>query len=302
MHVTVVLPTHNRAYCLERAVRSVERQTFADWELMVVDDGSTDNTEELCARLKREIGVRFDYVKVTNGGVSQARNVGVFRSAGDFIAFLDSDDYFEPEKLGLQVSMMQRFEDVGLCFTNWSTFYDHGELGDTHQLMPAPFTGAIYPSLLAIARNYIVTPSVMVRRDAIMRTGMFDTGMAICEDIDLWRRVTRRSRALRLDAPLVGVHIRRGGAFPYLSALRGRLRLYEKAHQEDPDLPADLFPFLFTEMFRIYGEVAQNRGDKMHADVLMRAMRAAEREAAFDDFRRICETAAESIEMQTEHA
>ena len=183
-------------------------------------------------------------MKVTNGGVSQARNVGVFRSAGDFIAFLDSDDYFEPEKLGLQVSMMQRFEDVGLCFTNWSTFYDHGELGDTHQLMPAPFTGAIYPSLLAIARNYIVTPSVMVRRDAIMRTGMFDTGMAICEDIDLWRRVTRRSRALRLDAPLVAC-TSGGGAFPILARC-GAGCVYTKGASEDPDLPADLFPFLFT--------------------------------------------------------
>jgi len=298
MHVTVVMPTYNRAYCLERAVRSVERQTFADWELLVVDDGSTDGTEELCAKLKSEIGVRFDYVKIPNGGASNARNIGVFRSAGDFIAFLDSDDVYEPEKLGIQVAMMSRFDDVALSFTNWSTFYDNDEPGDKHQLMPAPFTGNIYPSLLTISRNFIVTPSVMVRRDAIMSTGMFDTSMAICEDIDLWRRISRRSRALRIDAPLVGVHIRRGGPFPYLSSLRGRLRLYEKSHAEDRDLPDSLFAFLFAEMFRVFAEVAQIRGDRHQHDVLTAALRKCERESAFEQFQRICESAIASIEVQ----
>lgn len=298
MHVAVVMPTYNRAYCLERAVRSVQRQTFQDWELLIVDDGSTDDTEQLCARLKREIGFRLDYVKVANAGASNARNVGVCRSAGDLIAFLDSDDVFYPEKLAIQANMMRRFEDAALCFTNWSTFYDDDEPGAPHQLMPAPFTGNIYPSLLTIARNFIVTPSVVVRREAIMRTGLFDTGMIVCEDIDLWRRVARRGRALQIATPLVGVHIRRDGAFDYLTALRGRQRLYEKAHQEDPSLPEELFPFLFAEMFRCYGEVAHHRGDRHEAHTLAAAQRKAATADDFCSLARLCTETVLAIEMK----
>lgn len=296
MHVTIVMPTYNRAHCLERAVRSVVRQTYVDWELLIVDDGSTDETEALCARLKAEIGTRFDYVRIPNGGASNARNVGIFRSAGDFIGFLDSDDYFYPEKLAIQMDVMRRFDDVALCFTNWSTFHDGDEPGHPHQVMPASFTGGIYPSLLTIARNCIVTPSVLTRREAVMRTGLFDTSMEVCEDIDLWRRITRRARALRIDTPLVGVHIRRGGVFPYLVSLRGRLKLYEKAQAEDSELRPELFGFLFSELFRTYAEVAERRNDRPEALALRRAeTAAAEAGDDFETLRKICLDAMDAI-------
>lgn len=284
MHVSIVMPTFNRAYCIERAVRSVVAQTWQDWELLIVDDGSTDKTEELCQKFKAEIGDRFDYVKVPNGGASNARNVGIFRSSGQYIGFLDSDDYFYPEKLAMQISMMRRFDDVSFSFANWSTFFDGGEFGVSHHSMPATFSGNIYPSLLTVARNCIVTPSILVKRDALFQSGCFDTSMHICEDIDLWRRIARKGRALKIDTPLLGVHLRKSTDFPYLSSLEGRLRLYEKAWLEDPDLPRDFLVFLFVEILRCYAEVAEYRKEPEKAAPLRRALAAVEDNAASHTF------------------
>lgn len=276
MHVSIVMPTFNRDYCIERAVRSVVAQTWQDWELLIVDDGSTDKTEELCQKFKAEIGDRFDYVKVANAGASNARNVGIFRSSGQLVAFLDSDDYFYPEKLAVQISTMRRFEDVAFSFANWSTFYDGGEPGLSQHTMPATFSGNIYPSLLTVARNCIVTPSILVKRDALFQSGCFDTTMHICEDIDLWRRIARKGRALKIDTPLLGVHLRRSNEFPYLSSLEGRLRLYEKAWLEDPGLPREFLVFLFAEILRCYAEVAEHRQELDKAAPLRLALAAVE--------------------------
>jgi len=270
------MPTFNRAYCIERAVQSVVAQTWQDWELLIVDDGSTDKTEELCQKFKAKIGDRFDYVKVPNAGASNARNVGIYRSSGQFVAFLDSDDYFYPEKLAVQLSMMRRFDDVAFSFANWSTFYDGGELGLSQHMMPATFSGNIYPSLLTVARNCIVTPSVLVKRDALFQSGCFDTTMHICEDIDLWRRIARKGKALKIDTPLLGVHLRRSNDFPYLSSLEGRLRLYEKAWLEDPELSREFLVFLFAEILRCYADVAEHRKEPDKAVPLRRALAAVE--------------------------
>jgi glycosyltransferase involved in cell wall biosynthesis len=271
MRVSLIMPTFNRAYCIERAIRSVEAQTFQDWELIIVDDGSTDGTENVVAPFRSSIGDRLDYVQVPNGGGSAARNTGIFRASGEYIGFLDSDDYFYPEKLAVQMAMFHRFPEAAMCFSNWSTFYDGGEPGLSHHSMPATFRGRIYPSLLTVARNCIVTPSVVLRRDALFNSGFFDTSMAICEDIDLWRRVCRQGDAIKVDTPLLGVHLRKSDTFAYRDSLEGRLRLYEKAHLEDQNLPMDFFGFLFSEIFRTYAELADYRRDRPQADALWRA-------------------------------
>ncbi len=261
MHVSIVMPTYNRGYCIERAIRSVVSQRWRDWELVVVDDGSTDNTAEVCGRLKKEIGDRLDYTQVPNGGASAARNIGIFRSSGDYVAFLDSDDFYYPEKLSLQINVLSRQSDHSFCFSNWSTFYDDGVVCQTHHPMPASFSGNIYPSLLTVARNYIVTPSIVVRRKDLYRAGFFDTSMSMCEDIDMWRRLARLGRAIKIDTPLLGVHLRKGEAFPYFAGLVGRQVLYEKSYREDSDLSRDFMWHLYDEIVQCYLGVSRHRGD-----------------------------------------
>lgn len=273
LFVSIVLPTYNRAHTLARAIRSVMAQSWRAWELIVVDDGSTDGTTGICDAFEREIGDRFRHIKTCNGGASAARNIGVSASDAAYIAFLDSDDVFFPEKLAVQMSVLAR-SSAKFAFSNWATYEERGNVLAAQQMMPAPFTGRIYPSLLAISRNKIVTPAVVARREAILEVGSFDTTMAMCEDIDLWRRICRFNEAVRIDTPLLGIYVRKESVFPYASYVHGRLRLYEKAAAEDPALTMDLFRFLMAELFADYASIAAYRGD-WHQKQLIRSARRA---------------------------
>lgn len=258
--VSVLIPTYNRAHCLERAVRSVQIQTFRDWELIVVDDGSTDSTARLWPKFRREIGDRFRHVEADHRGVSAARNRAIAEASGSFIAFLDSDDYFLPEKLSVQMAVLSRNPDLDFIFSNFWLFDDSGALFSHSQGIPPSFTGRLYPDLLEIRNNFIVTPSVVVRRDTIVAAGGFDETMAICEDIDLWRRICRRGRGVGIYAPLTAVHWRRSEAFPFARAISGRSELYRRALAADPTLRGAYAQFLFGEMFQVFSGVAAQHG------------------------------------------
>jgi len=293
--ISIVLPTYNRAHTLERAIRSVVAQSWRDWELIVVDDGSTDQTETICGTFKREIGERFRYQKVANGGASAARNIGVRASEAPYIAFLDSDDVFFPEKLRVQMSVLANSE-AEFCFCNWTTYNEAGDIVAPRQIMPAPFTGKIYPSLLAIARNKIVTPGVLARREVLLEAGLFDTSMTMCEDIDLWRRVCRFVDAVRIDTPLTGVHLRESRAFPYSQYVRGRWRLYQKAANEDLQLSESLFEFLLKELFSDYASIAAYRGDWSEEQALHDAQRALESATGSEGLFAVCSTLSARLE------
>src|SRR5690242_19027925 len=106
--VSVVLPTYNRARCLARAVQSVIVQDFQDWELILVDDGSTDGTPELRERFRRALGCRYRDLVSDHRGVSAARNLGIAAATGEYVAFLDSDDFWFPAKLRLQLHKFEQ--------------------------------------------------------------------------------------------------------------------------------------------------------------------------------------------------
>src|SRR5262249_52485637 len=123
--VSVIVPTYNRAYCLERTLTSALSQTYRNLEIVVVDDGSTDSTKELVATVARR-DVRVRYVRQANKGVSAARNAGFARCTGDFVALLDSDDVWWPWKIELQLSCMARFADVGMIWTDMQAIDSEG--------------------------------------------------------------------------------------------------------------------------------------------------------------------------------
>jgi len=120
MKVSVIIPTYNRARYLKSSIDSVLSQTYTDIELIVVDDGSTDNTKEVVQKYDNKI----IYEHIPNGGVANARNHGMKLASGDYIAYLDSDDLYYPEKVELQVSFLEKFKDVGMVYTEFSGFDD----------------------------------------------------------------------------------------------------------------------------------------------------------------------------------
>ncbi len=184
--VSVVIPTYNRETTLKRAVGSVLAQTFPDLELLVIDDGSTDDTASLMRKIA-DPRVRYMPQDV-NRGVAAARNVGLREVRGDFIAFLDSDDEWMPEKLERQLDLFERLpEKVGLVYAGVEAVTENGNR--TRQ-MPSD-RGDVYRKLLL--RNIITGggSTAVIRRNVVATVGFFDESLPAIEDYEYWLRLSR---------------------------------------------------------------------------------------------------------------
>jgi glycosyltransferase involved in cell wall biosynthesis len=208
--VSVIIPTYNRGWVLREAVDSVLAQDFEDFELIVVDDGSTDNTRQILETYNDDIIVLFQ----ENRGVSAARNQGIARSCAPLVAFLDSDDLWKPQKLRRQIDFFGANPEALICQTEeiWIRNGVRVNPGKRHQ----KFSGMIFEPSLALC---LVSPSaVMVRKKLFDIVGLFDERLPACEDYDLWLRVSCRYPVFLMDAPLA---IKRGGHADQLSKAAG---------------------------------------------------------------------------------
>ncbi len=198
--VSIIIPTYNRANLLREAIDSVLAQTYQDFELLIVDDGSTDNTRDLAT----EYGNRVTYVFQENRGVSGTRNLGIRLSTGEYIAFLDSDDLWLPDKLERQVAIMDQNPDLLLCHTEeiWIRRGVRVNPKKKHK----KYSGYIFQYCLPLC---VISPSsVMIRRTLCEKVGYFDENLPACEDYDLWLRVTKEYPVYFIETPLL---IKRGG-------------------------------------------------------------------------------------------
>lgn len=180
--VSVIIPTFNREKLVARAIESVLAQTYPHFELIVVDDGSTDATAVLLARYADRMRV----LRRDHGGVSAARNCGIRAAAGWLIALLDSDDYWMPEKLAYQVDVFVRHPEIMIGQTEeiWIRNGVRVNPGRRHQKK----SGLIFEQSLPLC---LISPSaVMLRRSLFDEIGLFDESLPACEDYDLWLRIT----------------------------------------------------------------------------------------------------------------
>ena len=184
--VSVIIPTYNRLPMLKEAVDSVLHQDFEDFELIVVDDGSTDGTGSEI----EQYGGRVKLLQHPhNKGVSAARNTGILNSNGQYIAFLDDDDEWLPEKLRLQVSLLENStSEIGLVYSGYLTI--NGATRTTLSAKLPERRGPVYKDILH--HNFIGAPStVIVRSECIERAGFFDENIAYGLDHDLWIRIAQ---------------------------------------------------------------------------------------------------------------
>lgn len=181
--ISVIIPTYNAERTILETIESVQQQTFCDFELIVINDGSTDRTLELLATVQDPRLKVFSY---ENGGLPVARNRGIARSTGEFIAFLDADDLWTPDKLELQLAALQQHSNAGVVYS-WTLFMD--EKGESFYAdEPIHFEGNVLTQLLM--KNFIASGSnAMVRRQAIESVGEFDPTLKSCEDWDYWLRL-----------------------------------------------------------------------------------------------------------------
>jgi glycosyltransferase involved in cell wall biosynthesis len=204
--VSVIIPTHNRKAFVLEAVASVLAQTYGDYELILVDDGSSDGTGEALKRYEEHL----QYLYQENQGVSAARNCGLELARGEFIAFLDSDDLWLPKKLAIQVAFMDQHPEAQICYTD--EIWIRRGVRVNPKKRHAKYSGWVYPYCLPLC---IISPSsALMRRVLFEQVGTFDPQLPVCEDYDLWLRVAARFPIFFIPQRLI---VKRGGHADQLS-------------------------------------------------------------------------------------
>lgn len=200
--VSVVIPAYNCEKFISTAIESVLGQTYGDYEIIVVNDGSTDKTDEALSRYASKIKKIYQ----PNKGPAEARNMGIANSEGEYVAFLDQDDAWLPDKLRMQVEVMEKNDKFGLVYTDTYVLKDK-EFSNTDSLcrrsfqIRQPHGGSVVKYLFL--DNFITTSSVMVRKECFSEIGTFDPSVVPSEDYDRWLRIAAAYEIGFIDAPLV---------------------------------------------------------------------------------------------------
>lgn len=186
--VSVIIPTYNRGFLIERTVRSVLNQTVDNFEVLVVDDGSTDNTEE---KIKNLCDKRIVYLKHnTNKGASAARNTGIINAKGNFIAFLDSDNEWLPQKLELQLALFQNSPaNLGVVYTDFTTINECNNT-KSEALLGLHISGNVYKVLLTGPCIDFTTP--LIKKECFQAIGLLDEQILSLEEWDIFLRLSEK--------------------------------------------------------------------------------------------------------------
>jgi len=229
MKVSIIIPTYNREQYISQAIESALSQTLKDIEVIVVDDGSTDNTEKVISPYRN----RINYIKTENGGVAHARNIGMEMAKGDYVSWLDSDDIYYPYKSELQANFLDKFPEIGMVYTEFSGFDDNGYFDEYHlkNYHTAYKSGALtYEDIFsekiliknanlksenlkgetvymgnifdAYFQNILVfTNSIMFRKDILNVTGHQNSEFGIFHDLEFVLRICKFFKAAFIDVP-----------------------------------------------------------------------------------------------------
>ena len=208
MQVSVIIPTYNRAQRLGKAIDSVLAQSHQDFELIVVDDGSEDNTDELIENYNSDIV----YIRQENSGAAAARNRGIEKARYNLLAFLDSDDWFAENKLKTQIEAMNRNPSCLISHTN-EIWYRNGQILN-QKLKHRKSSGDIFAQSLELCAVGMST--IMIHKEIFDRYGFFDEGYPCCEDYEFWLRISAEEKFLLVEESLT---LKDGGRDDQLSAI-----------------------------------------------------------------------------------
>lgn len=242
--ISVIIPTYNRADLLPRTIDSVINQTYKDWELIIVDDKSTDNTRSVIQEyIKKDNRIKGIFLEKNSGGPAHPRNIGIENAKGEYIAFLDSDDEWLPNKLEKQVDLFNKSEIQNLGFVGCNIFCVDG---DNKLVLKMQYKGDIFENLFL--GNFIFCGSnVLVKKDLIDKHSLrFDEKLSYLEDWDMWLQITKNNyRFDFVQDPLLIYHLHSNSNTKIYSAAR-------KAEERE---------YVFRKHYRIFSS----------ADILSRA-------------------------------
>jgi len=253
--VSVIIPACNDAATVERTVSSVVNQTYSDLEVLVVDDGSTDQTAELIHSIA-DVDHRIRLLQKPNGGLASARNHGIVHAGGEFIAPIDADDLWHPEKIRKQMAVMRdRGDQVGLVYC-WSRAIDEQDrvLWD---VTPCNLRGSVYAAL--IIRNFLSSGAPLVRKCCVEAVGGYDAKLAsrgapCCEDLKFNLDIAERYDFDLVPEFLFSYRVRAGSMSTNIDAmLRSRYVVIEEARARHPELPSKIFRWASAHQDREFG-------------------------------------------------
>lgn len=181
--VSVIVPTYNRVYLFPKTIKSILDQDYQNIELLVVDDGSSDNTSDV---IKENKDSRIIYIKKQNRGPASARNFGIKKAKGKYIAFCDDDDIFLPGKLKRQIIFLEENSHLAFCYTNGIIVQN----GERRRFLPKLTQNSL--SKLLFENSQILTPSVVAKTKIVKNLGGFSESIRFCEDYDLWLRIAQK--------------------------------------------------------------------------------------------------------------
>lgn len=256
MKISLIIPSYNRSHLLKRALQSVFEQSLLPDEVIVVDDGSTDDTAEMLRNLFPQV----IYLHQDNAGVSSARNLGIQHSTGSWIALLDSDDTWLKDKLVMQVSSLKQSPEIKICHTEeiWIRNGTRVNAMNKHKKSG----GWIFEQCLPLCA--MSPSSIMIHRSIFDELGLFDESLPACEDYDLWLRISNAFPVLFLEQPLINKY---GGHEDQLShqhwgmdrfriqALDKLLKQGQLSHKNK-----DLATKMLLKKARIFQKGAEKRG------------------------------------------
>jgi glycosyltransferase involved in cell wall biosynthesis len=262
--VDIIIPAYNAARYLAAALASVEAQTFADWRIMLIDDGSTDNTAEVAAPFMERLGQRFKYIKQENQGLPAARNAAIRNSSSEYMALLDSDDIWLPDRLAESLRYLESHPSVGISHSSVAFVDETGKILQTFDTPQKHGEGMVAPYIY-MRKLQLPCPTVTFRRSCIEKVGLFDETMRATEDRDLWFRI-----ALHFEVgfvPKVLAHYRVSAASMSSDPnrmLQAQLRFIEK-HYGAPGCGALTRRIALSHCYRQYAEALKLRGEHWNA-------------------------------------
>jgi len=261
----VIIPTYNRAGLVLESIESVFAQSFTNFEIVVIDDGSTDQTRNVLEPLVRTNRIRYVFRK--NGGESAARNTGIGVSHGTYILFLDSDDLLMPQTLEKLAACLDEHPEVGLVHGSYNKVDACGrDLGyrDTSNL-----TGPTYPEILLQWSVMMAVPTVMVRKSMLDTVGGFDETMEIAPDLDMWRRIARRTAFRALPETLAKIRTHDGNKSRDKTRATAGFEIYlQKAFQDDPSLGVACRHKALAAMYASVGMSMVGGGERHHMSLV----------------------------------
>lgn len=271
--VSIIIPIYNAEKTILETIQSVQSQSFTDWELIVIDDGSTDNSVKIVEEIKESRLQLFCY---ENAGATVARNRGLAQANGNFIAFLDADDLWSEDKLVLQLAALQNNPDAGVAYC-WTSFID--EQGKIFFLQkPVWHQGNVYRDLLL--RNFLACGSIpLIRREAIAAVGEFDPHLKSCQDWEYWLRLAKNWSFVIVPKYLVFYRQSSGSISSKVEEReRASLMILEKAFstasQEFQSLKSQSFAHNYRYLARLYLQRQQDQeGIKKAGKKLFQAVR-----------------------------